>query len=233
MPAQRRSRDGVRSGVVGSRRRIPSAVRPCSVLPPAPIPAVRSGDNFRPSPYADPSHAAPCGSCDSRRPVSATSHSLTRSPSSVLRSSWMGTPGQCFASTRRHQGSISQKPMVSMRPVHAAASEKPPMPLQTSSIVHTVGILPAVPGLLAPGLGVRHNVLRGPLRLKPADELVGIDPVAAGSLAAAAVLTRAEVPHPLPLAPTPALGPVVPCVHRTSPGGSRARSRSGTPPASV
>jgi len=48
----------------------------------------------------------------------------------------MGTPGQCRASTRRQNGSISINPTVRMRLVHAAASEKPPIPEKVSNIRH-------------------------------------------------------------------------------------------------
>lgn len=54
----------------------------------------------------------------------------------VLMSPWMGTPGKFFASTRRQNGSISTNWVVSIRPVHLAASANPPMPEKVSRWVH-------------------------------------------------------------------------------------------------
>lgn len=49
----------------------------------------------------------------------------------VVMSSWHGTAGQCFASTSRQNGSISQKPTVCI-PARSSPREKPPMPLKRS-----------------------------------------------------------------------------------------------------
>jgi hypothetical protein len=54
-------------------------------------------------------------------------------------SSWIGTSGQCFASTRWQNGSFSTNCTVSMPPSHRAASENPPIPEKVSimrSVIH-------------------------------------------------------------------------------------------------
>lgn len=84
-----------------------------------------------------------------------------------------------LASTRRHHGSISTKPMVSMRPVQAAAKLKPPTPLKVSNIVHVRLIPTPADGPHAtspgrPGSGTPASLPRPaapaprhPLRLQP------------------------------------------------------------------
>jgi hypothetical protein len=52
----------------------------------------------------------------------------------VQMSSWQGTAGQCFASTRWQNGSLSTNATVSIPPSQRAASEKPPIPLKVSII---------------------------------------------------------------------------------------------------
>lgn len=50
----------------------------------------------------------------------------------VLASWWTGMPGQCFASTRRQRGSISQKATV-WNPARSNPRDSPPIPLKRSS----------------------------------------------------------------------------------------------------
>lgn len=62
------------------------------------------------------------------KPPEITSTGPTSSPRNVVTSSKQGTSGQCFASTRRQNGSISQNATVSNPPVRSSPRLKPPIP---------------------------------------------------------------------------------------------------------
>lgn len=72
--------------------------------------------------------------------------SANRSAVSSRTSSYCLTLGQCFASTRRQNGSISQKATVSKPPVLSRPNEKPPMPENKSSTLSFVIHAPHVWG---------------------------------------------------------------------------------------
>ncbi len=61
----------------------------------------------------------------------------TSAPRSFVTSSKTGTLGQCFRSTSRGNGSISQKATVRKPPVRSRPSDIPPIPLKRSSTVIT------------------------------------------------------------------------------------------------
>lgn len=65
-------------------------------------------------------------------PPQITSTGPTSSPFSLVTSSNWRTCGQCFANTRRQNGSISQKATVSNPPVRSKPKLKPPIPEKRS-----------------------------------------------------------------------------------------------------
>jgi len=62
-----------------------------------------------------------------------------RAPVSVRTSSYCGTPGQCFASTRRQKGSISTKAAVLNPLVRSSPKSKAPMPLNSERTESIMG----------------------------------------------------------------------------------------------